>query len=325
MKANALWVVEERKIEIREYELEELKDDEVLIENKATGVCCWDSYLFRNQSATEALPFMFGHEGCGIVRAVGKGVRNLRPGDKVFCCGNDRGMFAQYFNVPARNVGKIPADVTDYAKWVSEPVNCVVNLLNNIRIEAGDRVVVVGTGYMGTLTPQGLTRGSQAGEVIGFDIREDRLEIAGKYCKNVFNPNSDAGQAKIKEIQDWGGADIVIEFSASQEGFLLANQLTSRPGGPNMGGKLVIGSWHRQNMMFDGTLWHMSGLYVYNCSPMSNRYYPDIVQRTSELLAKGVYTPGELVTHVADYRDCYDVFCRAVDKKEGYMKGIIRF
>ena len=39
MKANALWVVEERKIEIREYELEPLKADEVLIENKATGVC----------------------------------------------------------------------------------------------------------------------------------------------------------------------------------------------------------------------------------------------------------------------------------------------
>lgn len=325
MKANALWVVEERKIEIREYELEPLKADEVLIENKATGVCCWDSYLFRNQSTTGPLPFMFGHEGCGIVKEVGKDVHNFKPGDKVFCCGNDRGMFAEYYNVPATNVARIPDDVTDYAKWVAEPTNCVVNLLNNIRIDAGDNVVLVGAGYMGNLTLQGLTRGTQAGSVTAFDVREDRLDIARNYCSELYNPDTAAGKAKIREIQEAGGADIVIEFSASKSGFALANELTSRPDGPNLGGKLVIGSWHRQPMEFDGTLWHMSGIYVYNCSPMSNRYYPDIIRRTGELLAKGVYTPGELVTHVADYRDCYDIFCRSVDKEDGYVKGIITF
>ena len=326
MKAKAVWIVEDGKIEIRDTDVPEPQPSQVTVEVKACGVCAWDSYLFRGISSRRPMPYIIGHEAVGIISKAGTSVTNVKPGDKVFCAGGSNVMMAEYVTLPAANVVRIPDDVTDYPKWVGEPTCCTVNLLYKTNIEPGDHVAVIGAGYMGLLALMGITRGSQAGKVTVFDIRDDLLELARKYNPTaLYNPETDAGKAAIKEIQDEGGADIVIEFSASDSGFALANELTSRPGGPKLGGKLIIGSWHRHDMTFDGTLWHMSGISVLNCSPMSNRNYKSLLPRTGELMCRGVYTPGELVTHAADYRDCTSVFLRSIDKKEGYVKGVITF
>ena len=80
-------------------------------------------------------------------------------------------------------------------------------------------------------------------------------------------------------------------------------------------------------MTFDGTLWHMSGLTVYNLSPMSNKHYTDLSDRTADQIARGVYTPAELVTHVVNYRDPHleDIFRKSITKEDGYLKGVITF
>ena len=74
--------------------------------------------------------------------------------------------------------------------------------------------------------------------------------------------------------------------------------------------------------------WHMTGLTVYNLSPSSNRKYTEMIPRTAELVKKGVYNPGEFVTHVAHYNNANDVkavFEKSIDKSDGYMKGAITF
>jgi len=326
MNAKAVWVVENGKIEVRDSNVPDPQPNQVTVEVKACGVCAWDSYLFQGITAPGPFPYVIGHEAVGIINKIGASVHNVKPGDKVFCAGGCNIMMAEYVTMPAANVVRIPDDTTDYVKWVAEPTCCTVNVLYRTNVEPGDQVVLVGAGYMGLLTLMGL-RSYAAGSVTVFDIRDDRLELAKKYNPTaVYNPNTEAGKAAIKKIQEEGGADVVIEFSASDAGFALANELTSRQGsGPKLGGKLTIGSWHRHNMTFDGTLWHMSGLTVMNLSPMSNRNYKTLLPRTGELIRKGVYTPGDLVTHVADYRNCSDVFRRSIDKKEGYIKGVVTF
>jgi threonine dehydrogenase-like Zn-dependent dehydrogenase len=72
----------------------------------------------------------------------------------------------------------------------------------------------------------------------------------------------------------------------------------------------------------------MSGLNVLNLSPMSNRHYTDMLPRTAALVNRGVYTPGELVSHMVRYTDVKAVnalLLKSIDKSDGYMKGVITF
>lgn len=71
---------EEFKIE--EAELQQPKDNEVLIKIVGCGVCHTDEAV-RNQDIPVQLPAVLGHEGSGIVESVGKNVTEFEPGDHV--------------------------------------------------------------------------------------------------------------------------------------------------------------------------------------------------------------------------------------------------
>lgn len=59
-----------------------LRDDEVLVAVKATGVCHTD-IVARDGPLRVPKPIVLGHEGAGIIQAVGASVRSLAPGDRV--------------------------------------------------------------------------------------------------------------------------------------------------------------------------------------------------------------------------------------------------
>ena len=323
MIANGVFVKEYMKLDIMPYDVREPKSHEVMVKAKACGVCCWDSWLYRGVNAPGPMPYIIGHEGVGIVYKVGSEVTSLKVGDKVFCASGSNEMMCEYLTVPEDCLVRLPDDTTDWAKAVIEPNCCVVNVLYKANIEPGDHVVLVGAGYMGTMTLMGLMRGSQAGRVTVFELREDRRKMAEAYGPNeVLDPESEEGKRVIAEIQAKGGADIVIDFGASDSGFHLADSMTKQAG------KLIIGSFHRGKVTFDGTKWHLGGLTVYNVSPMSNAHYTEILPRTYELIKKGVYEPGKLMTHTAHYKDAEGMeylFQRAVDKGDNYMKGAVLF
>ncbi len=67
---------------IEEVELGEPRAGEVSIRLVASGVCHSDLHTI-NGSFPWPLPAIFGHEGAGIVEAVGPGVTNVVPGDHV--------------------------------------------------------------------------------------------------------------------------------------------------------------------------------------------------------------------------------------------------
>lgn len=324
MLAKGVFVEEYMKLSIREYDVPEPKAGEVMIKTKACGLCCWDSWLYRGVNAPGPMPYIIGHEGVGVVEKVGEGVTNLKPGDNVSCLSGNNEMMCEYATVPAAGLVKLPDDVTDWEKMVYEPTCCVTNLLNIADIQMGDHVVLVGAGYMGTLTLMALTRASQAGKITLFELREDRRKMAEAYPGpvEIYDPESEAGKAAIKTIQDAGGADVCIDFGASDSGFHLADSMTK------MAGKLIIGSFHRSDVTFNGTKWHLGGLYVYNLAPMSNPHFKEMCPRTYSMIQRGVFEPGKLVTHTAYYEDLDAMefmFQRACDKGDDYMKGVIMF
>jgi aryl-alcohol dehydrogenase len=70
------------KFEIETMELEEPRDDEVLVRVAGCGVCHTDLAI-RDQYYPTPLPCVLGHEGSGVVEKVGSKVANVKPGDHV--------------------------------------------------------------------------------------------------------------------------------------------------------------------------------------------------------------------------------------------------
>ena len=59
---------------------------EVLVRTEASGVCHSDLHALHGHGAVFPTPFVLGHEPAGVVEAVGPGVFNVRPGDRVVAC-----------------------------------------------------------------------------------------------------------------------------------------------------------------------------------------------------------------------------------------------
>ena len=68
---------------IEEVDLEGPAEGEVLVEMQATGICHTDAFTLSGEDPEGIFPSILGHEGAGIVREVGAGVKGLAPGDHV--------------------------------------------------------------------------------------------------------------------------------------------------------------------------------------------------------------------------------------------------
>jgi Zn-dependent alcohol dehydrogenase len=69
-----------RPLEVREIELEEPRDDEVVVRMAAVGICGTDLHSVKGEWQRPT-PMVLGHEGAGVVGEVGSRVSSVRPGD----------------------------------------------------------------------------------------------------------------------------------------------------------------------------------------------------------------------------------------------------
>ena len=84
MKTRAAVAIEAGKpLEIMDVDLDSPKEGEVLVEIKATGICHTDEFTLSGADPEGIFPSILGHEGAGIVREIGKGVKSLKEGDHV--------------------------------------------------------------------------------------------------------------------------------------------------------------------------------------------------------------------------------------------------
>ena len=70
-------------LEVQEVDLAEPKRGEVLVRLRACGICHTDMYSASGADPSGYVPCVLGHEGAGVVEAVGEGVSSLEPGDHV--------------------------------------------------------------------------------------------------------------------------------------------------------------------------------------------------------------------------------------------------
>lgn len=321
MRTIGLFYVAPRRVELCEFELGDPTPDEVQVALQVTGLCAYDLALFQGILPSYlSFPFLHGHEGVGIVVKVGANVTGLHTGDSVALMGNTSKLFGRHANVPAAFAAKIPSPGRAPELWLAEPVACVVNGLAWSQLRPGDRVAVIGTGFMGLLLIQGL-RYSLCAEVVAIDIDEHRLQLAGQFgTAELINPQTEAGQMRLAELKS-APFDVVIESAGTQPALDLSYRLV-RPGGV-----LNIFASHRGSTTRSVDLyeWHHKGLCVYNTSPKIEPDFARVFQRTIPLLARKVFDLEPLITHRAAPQDAQELFELALARRDNYLKGVIRW
>ena len=297
--------------EIVEIDVREPAAGEVQVEVAACGICSWDIQTFKagSDSAYAAPP---GHEGIGYVAKLGAGVTDVEIGQRVA-----GGGFGRLRNLPANRLYKIPDSNLDDTHWIVEPVSCVVTGMDHCRLRVGERLAMVGCGFMGLMMIQGL-KGAGADQLIALDIDDRRLQLALEMGATEAHNVTAAGFADVQADLRGRGIDVVVDTSGSQAGLDLATDIVRRAGRINLFG------WIKGTQAtFNPSTWHGKAISLVNSSPAAQLRDP--FPPAIRLLDKGTIDLRPLVTHVVDIDD-YPMFMQGVTSGavEGYIKGVVR-
>ncbi|MEM7531984.1 MAG: zinc-binding dehydrogenase [Chloroflexota bacterium] len=283
---------------------------ELQLTGGACGICSWDVNTAKlgSKMVPMAPP---GHEGVGYVTKVGPDVTGFKEGDRVAAGG-----FAQLRNVSTARAYPIPdSDLAD-EYWIVEPVSCAVTGIDRSNLSGGDRVAVIGTGFMGLLLIQGLLR-HPLDALIAIDINQDRLDLAKNFgVGETYNPlNEDVEELtatlKAREF------DVVIDSSGSQQGLDLATDIVKH------GGILNLFGWIKgERASFNPTKWHLRGLTIVNSAPASRvrETFPPAIR----LINQGVFDLRKLVTHVVPLDEYPSLMTSVLDGDPSYIKGVVK-
>ncbi|SKU84001.1 NADPH--quinone reductase [Mycobacteroides abscessus subsp. abscessus] len=188
---------------------------EVLIDVDAVGVNFRDIYL-RNGSYTAPLPHIPGSEVSGVVRAVGEGVQNLAPGDRVASPVAAWG-YAESTTAPADYTAKVPAGLSAEvaASSLLQGITAHYLLTSVYPVAAGDTVLVhAGAGGMGLLLTQWATyRGVRVITTVSSEAKEKLSREAGAAEVLPYPDPTDPSEfaSQIRELTAGEGVAVVYD------------------------------------------------------------------------------------------------------------------
>lgn len=115
---------------------------EARIRHTAIGLNFVDTYQ-RSGLYPAPLPMILGNEGAGIVEAVGPGVADIKPGDRVAYGNAPVGAYAEARIVPADRLVKLPQAITDRqaASMMLKGLTAQYLLRTTYRVKKGDTVL----------------------------------------------------------------------------------------------------------------------------------------------------------------------------------------
>ncbi|HQZ98081.1 MAG TPA: NADPH:quinone reductase, partial [Pyrinomonadaceae bacterium] len=100
-------------MKVEEVDLPQLTDSQVLVKIEAAGVNPVDTYLRTGIHAhAPKLPYTPGKDGAGVVEAVGEGVTQFKPGDRVYTANTVTGTYAEYAICNKVDLGRLPDNVS---------------------------------------------------------------------------------------------------------------------------------------------------------------------------------------------------------------------
>ena len=260
---------EKGSVEIREVDMPEIGEEDVLLEVANVGVCGSDLHQWTaDHSWPVNYPVVLGHEFGGHIVETGAKVTKWKEGDRVvsetaavidinnpmsraglynldptrkgFGYGVN-GAMTRYVRVPARCLHAVPDQLPFEQACLTEPC-CVAYsaVVANTRITPGDRVIVLGPGTIGILCAAMARLCGAEVAVVGLEPDRHRLSIAEQYgCESIIGDAT----AWAKE-RDGLGADCIIDAAGASITLKIALQLVR----PN--GKITKVGWGPQPMGF---------------------------------------------------------------------------
>ena len=290
---------------------------EVLVKLTGCGVCASNLTPWAGpewmQFPTE--PGALGHEGWGVIAAVGEGVTGLQPGDRVgFLSGK---AYAEFDLAEASQVVQLPPALAD-GDLPLEPFGCAMNIFRRGDIQAGQTVAIVGIGFLGAIL---VRLASNAGaRVIAISRREQSLELARKMGAAETIPMHDHGQIieRVRELTGGTLCDRVIEAVGKQWPLDLAAELTSE------GGRLVIAGYHQDGpRQVNMQLWNWRGFDVVNAHERDAAVSVQGMREAVAAIENGLIDPELLITHRYPLDKLGEALDAARDRPGNFLKAVV--
>jgi L-iditol 2-dehydrogenase len=235
---------------------------ELLVRVHTCGICGTD--LKKISSGSHSAPRIFGHETSGVVAAVGQGVSQFKPGDRVVVfhhipCGEcyycrhktfaqceiykkvgctagfepSGGGFAEYVRVMDWIVDhgtvRIPDGISFEQACFVEPVNTCMKGIETLQLMPGESVLVIGQGPIGIMLST-LAKRSGA-TVVTSDLYPQRLTISKRFgLENGIDASRADTVKTVREQTEGRGADAAI-VAVGGNGLIRTAMDAVRPGG----------------------------------------------------------------------------------------------
>ncbi len=251
-------------------------------------------------------PGALGHEGWGVVDAIGRGVAGIKAGDHVATLFQNS--YAQYDVGDASAVVVLPDELAD-APFPGEPLGCAMNIIERSDIRPGQEVAVIGIGFLGALLTQLAVHAGA--RVTAISRRPHSLELAtrmGAHETVQMDSAREALQGRLFER--------VIEAAGKQEPLDLAAELTAERG------RLVIAGYHQDGpRQVNMQLWNWRGIDVINAHERAPSAYVEGTRRAVEAVLDGRLDPFPLLTHCFALDELGTALDMTRDRPDGFVKA----
>ena len=291
--------------------------NEVKIKIKYCGVCMSEHYDW-----SIGVNKGFGHEPIGVVTEIGENVKWVKVGDRV------SGLFdgsAEYAVTESENVFVLPDGISD-TEGVLEPLSCLISAVTKVRIKViGERVAVVGCGYMGCGAISLLKlRGAY---VVAVDINPESVKNALKYGADeaylvdelpsscLYIPGSG-----LNFDGEPGGFSLVMEWGETNESLDLAIKMTQKCG------QLAIGAYHTgEKRLVDVQMLNVKAIDCLSTHPREVDLSREGCKNSIKLIESGAWNYKHVPTKVYPISRFDEAQGDLSNKFGKYLKAVVEF
>jgi 2-desacetyl-2-hydroxyethyl bacteriochlorophyllide A dehydrogenase len=291
---------------------------EVLIQPAYAGVCGTDLHIFRGEFRSRVkFPAILGHEFGGTIVELGKGVHELKIGDRVavdpiVSCHGCAPCLAGQINVPVAHVFPLPDNVPHHQVPLVEVYSLGHHILRRGRVQPGEAVAILGAGKLGLSVLDVLCHSAGAAVSMIVDVLPFRLATARKLGADfAIDATREDPIQRVLEITKGVGVDCVIECIGhhhpveGQEAPLGQAVKMIRNGG-----RIVTAGLGEQPSSV-----HFKTLVIKEGEIIASRVTLGEFPRAIRLLGKGLLHPEALITHKMALRDITAAFDQ-LDREE---------
>ena len=308
-------IVAPRHVEFTTVTVPEPEAGQVRVKLQGCGVCGSNMAVWQGRPWFEypLAPGNPGHEGWGLIDALGQEVKNFQIGDRVAFL-SDRS-FAEYTTADATSLVAAPKQA---AIFPAEALGCAINVFRRSRIDPQHNVAVIGSGFIGALVIQLAARAGA--RVVALSRRPFARTIARQSGARAAFAADQQGLQRVLDLTNGQGCECVIETAGTQEALDLASRLVG------VRGKLVIAGYHQDGpRQVDMQLWNWRGIDVINAHERDPDAYIRGMRGAADLIRRNDLKTDFLYTHKFTLSQLPDALDALTERPEGFLKGWISF